>query len=78
MVMICVGLFPTRFTFLIILQHVSVHITAAFVLAAILKCPPLFAEYGRLSSGIGACKSIGLAECILLPAVAVDSNRPRP
>ena len=62
--------------------------TAAFVLAAILKCwlyanlyrlPPPFAEDGsRWSSGIGRGKSIGLAEGMLLPAEAVDSNRSRP
>ena len=71
----------------ILLQHLSVRVTSAFVLAAILKCwlyanldrllPP-FAEYGRGSSGIGRGKSIGLTEGILLPAEAVDSNRSRP
>ena len=35
-------------------------------------------EDGRGSSGIGRGKSIGLAEGILLPAEAVDSNRSRP
>ena len=64
----------------------SVHVTAAFILAAILKCwfnanlyrlPPPFA-YVRGYSGIGRGKSIGLAEGILLPAEAVDSNRSRP
>ena len=63
------------------------HVPAAFILAAILKCwlyvnllglPPPFAEDGRGSSGIGRGKSIGLAEGILLPAEAVDSNRSRP
>ncbi len=55
----------------------SVHVTAAFVLAAILKCwlyanrlPPPFAEDGRGSSGIGRGKSIGLAEGIPLPTEA--------
>ena len=63
------------------------HVTAAFVLAAILKCwlyanlyhlPAPFAEDGRGHSGIGRGKSIGLAEGILLPAEAVDSSRSRP
>ena len=63
------------------------HVTAAFVLAAILKywlyaniyrLPPPFAEDGRGSSGIGGGKSIGPTEGILLPAEAVDSNRSRP
>ena len=63
------------------------HVTAAFVLAAILKfylyanlyrLPPPFVEDGRGSSGIGRGKSIGIAEGILLPAEAVDSNRSRP
>ena len=63
------------------------HVSAAFVLAAILKCwlyanlyslPAPFAEDGRGSSGIGRGKSIGLTEGILLPAEAVDSNRLRP
>ena len=36
-------------------------------------CP--FTEDGRGSSGIGAGKSIGLTEGILLPAETVDSNR---
>ena len=63
------------------------HVTAAFVLAAILKCwlyanlyrlPPIFAVDGRGSSGKGRSKSIGLAEGILLPAEAVDSNRSHP
>ena len=63
------------------------HVTAAFVLAAILKCwlyanlyrlPPPFAEDGRGSSGIVRGKSIGLAEGILLSTEAVDSNRSRP
>ena len=63
------------------------HVSAAFVLAAILKCwlcanlyrlPPPFVEDGRGSSGIGRCKSIGLTEDILLQAEAVDSNRSRP
>ena len=63
------------------------HVTAAFVLAAILKCclsanlyrlPPIFAGDGRGSSGIGRGKSIGLTEGILLPAEAVDSNRSHP
>ena len=62
-------------------------VTAAFILAAILKCwlyanlyrlPPPFAEDGRGSSGIGRGTSIGLAEGIRLPAEAVDSNRSRP
>ena len=35
-------------------------------------------EDGRGSSGIGPGKSIGLAEGILLPAEAVESNRSRP
>ena len=35
-------------------------------------------EDGRGSSGIGSGKSIGLAEGILLPAEAVESNRSRP
>ena len=35
-------------------------------------------EDGRGSSGIGSSKSIGLAEGILLPTEAVESNRPRP
>ena len=35
-------------------------------------------EDGRGSSGIGSDKSIGLAEGILLPAEAVESNRSRP
>ena len=74
-------------SFLIVLQHLSVRVTAAFVLAAILKCwlyanlyrlPPPFAEDGRGSSGIGRGKSIGLTESIILPAEAVDSNRSRP
>ena len=73
--------------FLIILQHLSVHVTAAFVLAAILKCwlyanlyrlPPSFAEDDIWSSGICRCKSIGLSEGILLPAEAVESNRSCP
>ena len=69
------------------LQHLSVQITAAFVLAAISKrwlyanlyrlLPP-FAEDGRESSGIGRGKSIGLTEGVLLPAEALDSNRSRP
>ena len=63
------------------------HVSAAFVLAAILKCwlyanlyrlPPPFAEDGRGSSGLGRGKSIGLTEGILLPAEAVDSNRSHP
>ena len=63
------------------------HVTAAFVLAAILKCwlyahlyrlPRREAKDGRGSSGIGRGKSIGLAGVILLPAEAVDSNRSRP
>ncbi len=63
------------------------HVTAAFVLAAILKCwlyanlyhiPPPFAEYGRGSSGIGTGESIGLIGVILLPAEAVESNQSRP
>ena len=67
--------------------HLSVHVAAAFVLAAILKCylyanlyrlPPPFAEDGRGSSGTARGKSIGLAEGILLPAEAVDSNRSCP
>ena len=62
------------------------NVTAAFVLAAIVKCwlyanlyrlPPPFVEDAR-ASGIGRGKSIGLAEGILLPAEAVDSNRSRP
>ena len=62
------------------------HVTAEFVLAAILKCwlsanlyrlPPPFAEDSRGSSGIGRGKSIGLTEGSLLPAEAVDSNRSR-
>ena len=64
-------------------MHLSVHISAAFVLAAILKfwlyanlyrLPPPFAEDDR-SSGIGRGKSIGLTDGILLPAEAVYSNR---
>ena len=56
-------------------------------MAAILKCwlyanlyrlPRRGAEDGRGSSGIGSGKSIGLAEGILLPAEAVESNRSRP
>ena len=35
-------------------------------------------EDGRGSSEIGSGKSIGLAEGILLPAEAVESNRSRP
>ena len=35
-------------------------------------------EDGRGSSGIGSGKSIGLAEGVLLPAEAVESNRSRP
>ena len=35
-------------------------------------------EDGSGSSGIGPGKSIGLAEGILLPAEAVESNRSRP
>ena len=35
-------------------------------------------EDSRGSSGIGPGKSIGLAEGILLPAEAVESNRSRP
>ena len=35
-------------------------------------------EDGRGSSGIGSGKSIGMAEGILLPAEAVESNRSRP
>ena len=63
------------------------HVSAAFVLAAILKCwlnplPPPFAEDGRGSSVIliARGKSIGLAEGIqiLLLVEAVDSNRSRP
>ncbi len=63
------------------------HVTAVFVVAAILKCwlyanlyriPPPFVEDGRGSSVIGRGTSIGLAEGILLPAEAVDSNRSRP
>ena len=35
-------------------------------------------EDGRGSSGIGSGKSTGMAEGILLPAEAVESNRSRP
>ena len=35
-------------------------------------------EDGRGSSGIGSGKSIGMADDILLPAEAVESNRSRP
>ena len=35
-------------------------------------------EDSRGSSGIGSGKSIGLADGILLPAEAVESNRSRP
>ena len=38
----------------------------------------IFTDDGRGSSGIGRGKSNGLAEGILLPAEAVDSNRSRP
>ena len=63
------------------------HVTPAFVLAAILRfslyanlcrLPRREAEDGRGSSGIGRGKSIEMTEGILLPAEAVDSNRSRP
>ena len=63
------------------------HVTAVFVVAAILKCwlyanlyriPPPFTEDGKGSYGIGTGKSIALAEGILLPAEEVDLNRSRP
>ena len=43
-----------------------------------LRLPRRGVEDGRGSSGIGSGKSIGLAEGILLPAEAVESNRSRP
>ena len=51
---------------------------AIYLYANIYRLPPLCAEDSRGSSGIGTGKSIGLAEGILLPVEAIDSNRSRP